>query len=1012
MKIPLFILFMVAGTASLTAQNGLHLVGHLDQKHGATNGLNYNGSWGYVAPDGREYALLGTATGTAIIDITDTTDIHEVVHIPGPTSVWREMRTYKDRLYVVTENGGGTQIIDLSPLPATATLVTSFIYTSGLRNTANSHTIEIFDGYMYLNGCSNWGTLPQRGVVIFSLADRDNPQYVGEYSPNYFHDSYVRNDTIFGASIYSSGGIYIADIRNKSAPVAIGKISYPGSGTHNVWATKDRKYVISTDEIGSAEKSLKFWDISALPAIPPTPSAAYLFSGLGDIEHNVFVRGDYAYTAWYTAGTVVVDVTDPMAPFTAGWYDSSNDILYPPGNYDGVWAVYPYYWSGKVTAGDMQNGLYVFAFDSLKPRTPASLLGPADGTMSCTGAPVTFRWTRVADPAKDPVVYQLHLTRPGLDTLIQAGSDTSIVVEPDSLGYGTFQWSVVTKDVANAIATQDTFVFHHPWRIPVVLSPNGGEMLKTTSNIAITWSSSCVDSVEISYSTNGGAAWTQIAPALPALPASFAWTVPMTPSTHALVRVRSVADTSLADQSDAQFTLFNSHNVLLTSPNGGEVWQSGSYHAISWTSGLVTHVGIDYSTNGGSSWSTVVADTPAGAGSVLWLVPVHSVTTALVRVTDLDNPSVADQSDGMFTIWPMTTELSASWNLVSFPGVPSDPLAAANYPAALSPLFAFTGGYVQADSVKAGTGYWVKYDSARGLPLNGSPVFADTIGVAARWNMIGAVSVPVAVTALTSVPGTMTLSAIYGYASGSGYSAADSLLPGKGYWVKASEGGEIILSMGLAASTVAGKGPAGDAVVFTDAAGEARTIYIGATGEELPPPPPAGSFDVRFASERRSELIPPEGKVIEVRSGLYPVKVLMTASTGGQYRIVERIRGVEQGSYLLSAGETVIPSKPAGTLSIEALDRGERPKHFALRQNWPNPFNPATTITFELSEDARVSLRVYSLLGAEVAALVDGVLSAGTHSVSFDAGNLPSGVYLCRLRTAAGTEMRKMVLTR
>ena len=67
---------------------------------------------------------------------------------------------------------------------------------------------------------------------------------------------------------------------------------------------------------------------------------------------------------------------------------------------------------------------------------------------------------------------------------------------------------------------------------------------------------------------------------------------------------------------------------------------------------------------------------------------------------------------------------------------------------------------------------------------------------------------------------------------------------------------------------------------------------------------------------------------------------------------------------------------------------------------------------FDLREDARVSLKVFSLLGSEVATLVDVVMAAGNHRVDFDARNLPSGVYLCQLRTETGTEMRKMVLAR
>ncbi len=439
--------------------NGLHLVGHYDNKHGSTSGVAYSGSWGYVAPDGREYAILGTATGTAIIDITDTSNIHEIEHVTGPTSIWREMRTYKDRLYIVSEGGNGTTIVDLSLLPKGVGVVKNFVYTSGTRNTVRSHTIEIFDGYMYLNGCANWGLSAHQGSVIFSLADPDNPQYVGEYSPNYFHDCYVRHDTIFGASVYAGGGIYIADIRDKSAPIPIGKISYPGSGTHNLWTTTNGSYLISTDEIGGTPKTLKFWDMQNLPTLPLSPSATYQFSPL-DIEHNVTVRGNYAYTAWYTAGTVVADIHDPTNPITAGFYDSSVDSLYPPGNYDGVWAVYPYYWSGKITAGDMQNGLYVFTFDSLRARTPVSLLAPATQSVFHDESPITFRWTRAGDPVADPHTYRVGLRGPGVDTLLSAGTDTTLTLQDSSmLQNGSYTWWVNTADEIHTIATIDTFAY-------------------------------------------------------------------------------------------------------------------------------------------------------------------------------------------------------------------------------------------------------------------------------------------------------------------------------------------------------------------------------------------------------------------------------------------------------------------------------------------------------------------------------------------------------------------------
>jgi hypothetical protein len=82
---------------------------------------NYSALTGYVAPDGREYALLGSYTGTHIIDITEK-PIRQVAFIPGPHNAWREMKARGGYAYVVTEGGGGLQVIDLSGLPSTATL--------------------------------------------------------------------------------------------------------------------------------------------------------------------------------------------------------------------------------------------------------------------------------------------------------------------------------------------------------------------------------------------------------------------------------------------------------------------------------------------------------------------------------------------------------------------------------------------------------------------------------------------------------------------------------------------------------------------------------------------------------------------------------------------------------------------------------------------------------------------------------------------------------------------------
>ena len=90
--------------------------------------------------------------------------------------------------------------------------------------------------------------------------------------------------------------------------------------------------------------------------------------------------------------------------------------------------------------------------------------------------------------------------------------------------------------------------------------------------------------------------------------------------------------------------------------------------------------------------------------------------------------------------------------------------------------------------------------------------------------------------------------------------------------------------------------------------------------------------------------------------------------------------------------------------------KDELPVKFELSQNYPNPFNPSTNIQFALPEAAQVRLEVYNTLGQKVATVVDGMRSAGYHSVSFDASALSSGVYLYVITTPGHMETRKMML--
>ena len=93
-------------------------------------------------------------------------------------------------------------------------------------------------------------------------------------------------------------------------------------------------------------------------------------------------------------------------------------------------------------------------------------------------------------------------------------------------------------------------------------------------------------------------------------------------------------------------------------------------------------------------------------------------------------------------------------------------------------------------------------------------------------------------------------------------------------------------------------------------------------------------------------------------------------------------------------------------------DPASVPTSFRLYQNYPNPFNGTTNIGFRISDFGFVSLKVYDVLGREVATLVNEVRQPGSYEVGFDGNVLASGMYFYRLEAGANVETRKMILTK
>ena len=356
----------------------------------------YNDIWGYTSPDGREYALVGTTTGVSVVNITDREAPYETAFISGPTSAWRDIKTYERHMYIVNENDGGMQIVSLadpeSPRPVAAYL--------GFR-TAHNLYAEHDHQAIYVAG-SNIGN---GGVICLSLTDPTHPHVRFTWDDVYAHDVHARGNFMYVAAI-NVAKLYLIDIdpRDPATPFVAGTIgNYPAAYTHAVWPTRDDRYVLTTDETPGA--SVRIWNVED-PAMPRLAGAYRPADSFDSIPHNVFVEGDLAFLSYYTAGVRVLDLTDPEDPQEAAFYDTrpNNET----STFSGCWGVFPYYphSPGLVVANDIEQGLFVLQLAPILARKEGPGIAPGAPPVQAAvtrGAPAAARRSGSEPPADAPL---------------------------------------------------------------------------------------------------------------------------------------------------------------------------------------------------------------------------------------------------------------------------------------------------------------------------------------------------------------------------------------------------------------------------------------------------------------------------------------------------------------------------------------------------------------------------------------------------------------------------------
>ncbi|MFZ0390158.1 MAG: FlgD immunoglobulin-like domain containing protein, partial [Calditrichia bacterium] len=323
---------------------------------------------------------------------------------------------------------------------------------------------------------------------------------------------------------------------------------------------------------------------------------------------------------------------------------------------------------------------------------------------------------------------------------------------------------------------------------------------------------------------------------------------------------------------------------------------------------------------------------------------------------------------------------------------------------------------------------WLRFPAPETVQVSGTAVNSVTLDLIPVWNLISGPTCKVAASDVLDPGNILIPGTLFSY-DGS-YSPTDTLRPGKGYWVRTSSAGQITVSCGptLAKNIFAAWQPLNlsrsPALTITDAGGNTQQLSFNIElpnpemkiSYSLPPLPPAGAFDARFAGDYR--ISENSEDIIQLQASAWPLTLhAKNLPAAEQYALEEILSSGEAGeTHLLQDGGKAVIGNPQ-VKAVRLFKTETVPLTFTVAQNYPNPFNPATEIRYSLPAETQVEITIYNALGQRVKTLLSGRQAAGNYTVSWNATNdneqaVGSGLYFYRVKAGENTAMKKMLLVR
>lgn len=351
-------LFHVVQSQTLTLLDTIH-TGNTSGSLGFTGGSD---CWGWTAPDGTDYAFMGTLDGIAAVRAADQLLLDT---LQGPETMdpyfHRDIKTYGHYAYMTGEMLGrrkGVMIIDLQYLPDSLHFVRSWTIPFQVRS--HNLSIDTTNGYMYVLDSQ------YKGCYILDIhTDPENPDSVGFITTGDIHDVYARRDTAWIAE-GNNGAYSVWNCSDKGNPVMYGRINLPSFGyCHNIWPSDDGKYFVTAEE--TPDKTVKIWNMTDPGNI--TLEGEYLAPC--SLVHNVHVMGKYIVCSHYESGITILDWSIPSDPVEVAHYDTYPLDEVP--EFHGCWGAFPFSRNGYVYASNMEGEFFIFRYPTVGADDPAAM---------------------------------------------------------------------------------------------------------------------------------------------------------------------------------------------------------------------------------------------------------------------------------------------------------------------------------------------------------------------------------------------------------------------------------------------------------------------------------------------------------------------------------------------------------------------------------------------------------------------------------------------------------------